>query len=78
MLKTIDFWGNSLAIRLPNEVIKGLNFSKGTKVDISRVDGMLVIKPLNRRPTLDELLERMTEENTHEEVFAKPVGKEIW
>lgn len=80
MASTITKWGNSLAIRIPQNLAKELQISEGVEVDISSVDGALVIKPRKRKEySLDELLEGITPGNLHTEVdFGEPVGNEVW
>ncbi|WP_339235927.1 hypothetical protein [Oceanobacillus sp. FSL W7-1281] len=39
----------------------------------------ILLKPVFKEPTLEELMAGITEENQHEEIdWAKPVGNGIW
>ncbi|WP_059001494.1 AbrB/MazE/SpoVT family DNA-binding domain-containing protein [Leptolyngbya sp. NIES-2104] len=80
MTSTVAKWGNSFAIRIPQHLVKELNLSEGAEIEISSVDGTLVIKPRKRKTySLDELLEGVTPENLHAVAdFGEAVGNEIW
>ncbi|MGG6267403.1 AbrB/MazE/SpoVT family DNA-binding domain-containing protein [Leptolyngbya sp. AN03gr2] len=80
MASTVAKWGNSLAIRIPQNLAKELQISEGAEIEISAIDGNLVVKPRKRKGySLDELLEGITPENLHAAVdFGEPVGNEVW
>ena len=79
MKTRVQRWGNSLAVRIPRDVVDEARLEDGTPVDVSLVAGAVVVRPICRTPTLDELLEGITDENIHGEVdWGPPVGKEIW
>jgi antitoxin MazE len=73
-------WGNSLALRIPKSFATETRIEEDTEVDLSIVEGKLVISPVTPpEVTLEQLLERMTPENLHGEVLTGPaVGAEIW
>lgn len=74
-------WGNSLALRIPAPLARQLNLTENTRVECAIMDGSLVISPVNepRRYSLDQLLDRVTPENIHDEAnVGAPVGQEIW
>jgi antitoxin MazE len=72
-------WGNSLAIRIPENLAKKIHLAEGTELDLSVVDGTLVITPRSRkRYSLDELIEGITPENLHTEIDSRiAVGNEV-
>lgn len=75
--KTVK-WGNSLALRIPNSIVKDCGLSENTLVDISLRKGEIVIKPIRKRYVLSELLAGITPENIHGEVgMDGPVGQEL-
>jgi len=82
MIETsIQQWGNSLAVRLPKEIIRKMKLHAGSQVSVASNAQSIVIKPEARTPrkTLDELLKGMTAKNIHRETDWGPdVGKEIW
>lgn len=80
MVATIAKWGNSLAIRIPQNLAKEIHLAEGVEIDLAVVDGTLVIKPRSRkRYSLDELIEGITPENIHTEIDSGiAVGNEVW
>ena len=80
MVSTVAKWGNSLAVRIPQNVAKELDLAEGIEIQISAIEGTVVIKPKNRkRYSLDELVQGITPENIHGEIDSGiAVGNEIW
>ena len=80
MVATVAKWGNSLAVRIPQNLAKEINLAEGVEIDLSVVDGSLVIKPRSRkRYSLDELIQGITPENLHSEIDSGiAVGNEVW
>ena len=80
MVATVARWGNSLAIRLPQHLVKETHLSEGVEVDFVVIDGNLVIKPRTRkRYSLEELISAITPENLHTEVESgMSMGNESW
>ena len=80
MQTKIQKWGNSLALRIPHSFVLDARLKQNSVVEISLVDGKLVIKPVSASGyCLDKLLAKVQPENIHQEVeFSKPVGKELW
>ena len=80
MRTRIQRWGNSLAVRIPKPFAAEAGLEQQSEVDVSMIDGALVIKPCPGAVfSLDELLARATDENLHAEIDAGvPVGREVW
>ena len=80
MVTTIAKWGNSLAIRIPQNLAKEINLAEGSEVKLVLIDGKLTIEPITRRRySLEELIEAMTPENVHTEIdTGVAVGNEVW
>lgn len=80
MAATVAKWGNSLAVRIPQNLAKEIQLAEGAEIDIIVVDGTLVIKPRNRkRYSLDELIKGITPENLHAEIDSGiAVENEVW
>lgn len=80
MAQIIAKWGNSLAVRIPQNLAKEVNITEGSEVDFSVVDGSLVIKHKKRkRYTLSELVDGITPENLHDLIDTGiAVGNEVW
>ncbi len=72
MATKIRKWGNSYAVRIPKERVHELGMRDGSEVKIK-------IEPINKKPTLDELIAQITPKNRHKLIDWGPdVGKEIW
>ena len=80
MVATIAKWGNSLAIRIPQNLAKEINLAEGSEVKLVLIDGKLTIEPIvRRRYSLEELIDAMTPENVHTEIDTGiAVGNEVW
>lgn len=74
----IQKWGNSLAIRIPKALADETRLTAGADVDLSLVEGKLVISA-RKRYALAELVDGITEANRHAEVdTGEAVGREAW
>jgi antitoxin MazE len=73
-------WGNSLALRIPKSFAAGAGLRPDAAVELSLVDGALVVQSVSPQPlTLDELLRGVTDDNIPGEWVTGPsVGKEVW
>lgn len=80
MKSRIKKWGNSLALRIPKAFAAEANLRQDSTVEVSLVDGKLVIAPIAKRKlTLDRLLAGVNKDNLHGEVDTGPaVGNEVW
>ena len=80
MTSTVTKWGNSLAVRIPQNLARELLVEEGTEVELSVIDGVLVVKPtVQKQYTLDKLVSGITPENIHPEVdWGVAVGNEFW
>lgn len=80
MKTCIQKWGNSLALRIPKSFATEVNLKQGSEIEISPVDGKLVIFPATEvEYTLEHLLAGITEQNCHYEVdTGQPIGNEAW
>ena len=67
MKAKIARWGNSLALRLPKTLIAELGFSEDSVVEITVVDGQLLVRSSAQIPALEELVAGITPENRHQE-----------
>ena len=73
-------WGNSLALRIPKTLAQEIDLAFNSPVEISIVEGALVIRPLPENGlSLEALLADITDENLHQEVeTGTAVGNEVW
>ena len=79
MRAAVRKWGNSLAIRIPKAIATKLRIEEKSFVEMRLEKGSIVVTPVRQDYTLEELLERVTDQNIHgEEDTGAPVGKEPW
>lgn len=80
MFSIIAKWGNSLAIRIPQNIAKEIDLALCCEVKLDVVDGNLVLKPKKRNKyTLEGLVEEITPDNLHNEIDSGVAkGNEIW
>lgn len=80
MRTRVHKWGNSLALRIPKSFATEVGLGSESSIDLSVINGKLVIEPvLEPEVTLEQLLEQVTEDNLHDEVSTGPaVGSEAW
>ncbi len=76
-------WGNSLALRIPATFAKEVGATEGKRAEMTVEDHVLVVKvarPRRRnRYRLEDLVDRITEENRHPETdWGPPAGNEAW
>lgn len=80
---TIKRWGNSSGMVIPNVVMKELNLRPGQSVEAQVSNNQLILTPISRRYSLDELLAQCdmnVTELSEQDVWGKstPAGDEIW
>jgi antitoxin MazE len=80
MQTIVQKWGNSLALRIPKAFAVDAQLENNTLVEISLVEGEIIIKPVDTPMwTLEELLAGVNEDNIHREVdTGSPQGNEVW
>jgi antitoxin MazE len=79
MITSIQRWGNSLAIRIPKAFALQAELAEHTSVDLAIEGGTLVVRPVRKEWTLDELLGGVTDSNLHRETsWGESTGKEVW
>lgn len=80
---TIKRWGNSSGMVIPNVVMKELNLRPGQSVEAQVSNNQLILTPISRRYSLNELLAQCdmnATELSEQDVWGKstPAGDEIW
>ena len=80
MLTKVQKWGNSLALRIPKAFALDAQLVNDSFVEISIVDGQIIITPVVApRWTLEELLAGINKNNLHhEDDTGFAVGNELW
>jgi antitoxin MazE len=76
----VQKWGDTLALRIPESFASEMRIEQDTEVDLSIVDGKLIISSTKGwAVTLEDLLERITPENRPGEFQTGPsFGAEEW
>ena len=80
MVTRIRKWGNSLGLRIPKSFADEVGIEAGSAVDVTLVDGRLVVRPIQpARYKIDDLVSRVSEDNIHYEIdTGDPEGRENW
>lgn len=56
MQVVVKKWGNCAAVRLPAAVMKSANLTVDQTVEVEEHDGVITLRPVRRRRSLDELI----------------------
>lgn len=80
MLTKVQKWGNSLALRIPKAFALEAQIDNDSVVEVSLVDGKIVIKPVQSPTwTLEKLLDDVNNNNLHGETdTGEAIGNEVW
>ena len=79
MKTKIRKWGNSLALRIPKALAEDSRIYIGSTVDVSVQNNSLIVKSIDEKYTLENLVSKISSENVHHEVETyKATGKEVW
>ncbi|MEZ6087897.1 MAG: AbrB/MazE/SpoVT family DNA-binding domain-containing protein [Pirellulaceae bacterium] len=78
-MSTIQKWGNSLAIRIPQALAGQLEVEAGASVELQVREGELVVRPVrSKKLSLGELLKNCRPSQLHGETdFGADVGREV-
>ncbi|MFT8320580.1 MAG: AbrB/MazE/SpoVT family DNA-binding domain-containing protein [Bacillus sp. (in: firmicutes)] len=78
-MATLQKWGNSLAVRIPTHFTKNIGIRDGSEMELQLLDGGIMMKPVQTKPTLDDLLAKTKgRTNPHLDYgFGKAEGKEM-
>jgi antitoxin MazE len=76
----VSKWGNSLAVRIPQAVVRDARLAEGDKLSLDLAgDGSIVLRSRHRKYSLDELVVKIKPANRHHETdWGPPQGKESW
>jgi antitoxin MazE len=76
----VQKWGNSLAVRIHNQLAEDVEVKEGTVLNLAVSEGRVVATPVRRKKlSLKQLLAKLDKKNIHKEVdFGSPLGREIW
>jgi antitoxin MazE len=79
MRAVVKKWGNRAAIRIPKVALRAVKLRVNDRVELREESGRIVIEPAGPGEyRLEELLDRITTKNLHEEIdLGEAVGKEV-
>jgi antitoxin MazE len=79
MKTRVQKWGNSLAVRIPKAFAQEAGLLEDAPVDLSIIDGKLVVQPATGALKLADLLRGVTDQNLHGEWdTGRAAGREVW
>jgi antitoxin MazE len=80
MFTKVQKWGNSLALRIPKAFALDAQIENDSVVEVSLVDGQIIIKPIPSQAwSLEQLLSGVTRNNLHHETdTGDAIGNEVW
>jgi len=80
MTTRVKKWGNSLAVRIPDEFADDLDLRDGSPVGLRKEGSEIIIAKAKPKYTLEDLVKKITKKNRHKLVWPddKPRGKEVW
>jgi len=71
-------WGNSLGLRLPKALTAEIGMSEGQKVEVRVEGGRIIVEPVRKTPTLEQMMENVTPEAMREAWdWGDDMGREI-
>ncbi|EAC4365711.1 AbrB/MazE/SpoVT family DNA-binding domain-containing protein [Listeria monocytogenes] len=76
---SIKKWGNSKAVRLPNNVLNALNIQENDQLNVEVINNQLILTKTVEELTIDDLFANYHGEVFHTEVQEfEPIGDEKW
>ncbi len=81
MTAKISKWGNSQGLRMPKDIMDSLHLQVGDNVNITMLDGKVIIEPMKKdilNYDLNELISKIPTNYKSNEEFDTIVGKEEW
>ncbi|WP_151949043.1 AbrB/MazE/SpoVT family DNA-binding domain-containing protein [Aliarcobacter butzleri] len=81
MTAKISKWGNSQGLRMPKDIMETLHLHVGDDVNITILDGKVIIEPIKKEILnydLNELVSKIPTDYKAREEFDTTVGKEEW
>jgi antitoxin MazE len=79
MNTTVQKWGNSLAVRIPQAVARQIGIEDGDTIQMAVEANALVLRPARPIYRLGDLVRRIRPSNRHDETgWGTAAGKEVW
>ncbi len=70
--------GNRNALPIPAAILQQASFRQYEELNLTVMEGRIIIRPLRRKLTLASLVAKITPENRHAELdWGSPAGKEM-
>jgi antitoxin MazE len=74
----VSKWGNSLGVRLPQALAAEIGVTEGQKVEVRAEGGRIIVEPVRKPLTLEQMMENVTPEAMREAWdWGDDVGREI-
>jgi len=78
MTVALKKWGNSLALRIPKDVVNTLDIDNNSIMELTVENGVLTIRP-KKSNLLETLVSQINNDNLHKEIeTGRSVGNEEW
>ncbi|WP_339062350.1 AbrB/MazE/SpoVT family DNA-binding domain-containing protein [Tepidibacillus marianensis] len=77
MTTKVQKWGNSLAVRIPTIIAEQISLEQGMEIEMITENQTIKIIPIKKKPTLEDLLAKITPENRHSEIEFGVEGNEL-
>ncbi|MGE3062325.1 MAG: AbrB/MazE/SpoVT family DNA-binding domain-containing protein [bacterium] len=75
----INAWGNSLAVRIPKNILDELKLKENDSVTVERENNCIRIRPAKKRLKLSDLVDKIKPSNLHAEIETEEgFGNEAW
>jgi len=76
----ISKWGNSLAVRIPQALVREARLAEGDRLSLDLADdGSIILRNRRRKYSLDKLVAQIKPGNRHApSEWGAPRGKEVW
>ena len=80
MTTKVRKWGNSLAVRIPDEFAENLDLRDGSVVGFEQTGNKIIMSAGRPKYTIEDMVNGITKQNRYKLVFPddKPRGKEVW
>ncbi len=76
MIVKLKKWGNNIGLRIPQQYVKDLKLEINEELVLTIQENGLYLKKVEKKLTLDDLLEGINFDKRHEEQITNYVGKE--
>ncbi|WP_411955057.1 AbrB/MazE/SpoVT family DNA-binding domain-containing protein [Alkalibacillus sp. S2W] len=77
MIETITKCRNGLGVRIPHDIAHQHGLTNGSNVTIRATETGIVIEPVDKDLSLDDMLSQINDSNRHDEIDFGNQGKEL-